>query len=228
MVWLILMIVAIVMLASYGVLVESVDFTSVLGESMTSWFFGQNIASWFFGKDITVMTMDVVWAIIIGGVIMAIGLGLLYLDSRQALLEMYGGNNRYKVWPKLIGSWMWNDIVNASRFDVLAQIPVHLARFVVVAYAAKAAIGFGMIFGSFAMPWAIDWIGNALSFWINKSVTSTILNLGVSLLNLMVNQFGMLAFAYASIVLFADRFHHDEQTFYNDYAIMQRQRSEQE
>lgn len=217
MVWLILMVVAIVMLALYGVLVESFTFTSVIGNSLTSWFFGQNIS---------VPSLDVVWAIVAGGVVMAIGLGLLYLDSRQALLEMYGGDNRYVVWPKQIGAWMWNDIVNASRFDVLAQLPVYLARFVLVAYVGKAIVGFGMILASYAMPSAIGWIGNALSFWIDKSMTGTILNLGVSLLNFMVNQFGMLAFAYASIVLFADRFHQDEQTFYNDYAVMQRQRQE--
>lgn len=217
MVWLILMVVAIVMLSAYGVLVSAFSFTDVLGGMFTSLLLGQSIA---------VPTLDVLWAIGLGAVVMAIGLGLLYMDSRQALLEMYGGDNRYKVWPKYFGEWMWNDIVNASRFDLLAQAPVFVARFVVVAYAAKSAIGIGLVLGSFAIPWGIDMIGNLLSGWIDKSITQTVLNAGVSLLNLMVNQFGMLAFAYASVVLFADRFHQQEQTFYNDYAVMQRQRNE--
>jgi len=215
MVWLILMVVAIVMIVSYEVLVNSVSFTSVIGDTITSLLLGQSI---------NIPTLNIVYAVLAGAVVMAVGLGLLYLDSRQALLELYSGNPRYVVWPKQIGDWLWNDIVNASRYDMLANVPAYVARIVVVAYAAKSVIGIALVLGSFAIPWGIDLIANLLPGWIDKSITQTVLNAGVSLLNLMVNQFGMLAFAYASIVLFADRFHQQEQTFYNDYAVMQRQR----
>ena len=215
MVWLILMVVAIVMIVSYEVLVNSVSFASVIGDTITSLLLGQSI---------NIPTLNIVYAVLAGAVVMAVGLGLLYLDSRKALLKLYSGDPRYVVWPKRIGDWLWNDIVNASRYDMLASAPAYVARIVVVAYAAKSVIGIALVLGSFAIPWGIDLIANLLPGWIDRSITQTVLNAGVSLLNLMVNQFGMLAFAYASIVLFADRFHQQEQTFYNDYAVMQRQR----
>lgn len=141
----------------------------------------------------------------IGLLILLIGLLIVYIDSRTALHKLRNNNRQYKVLNQQIGAWHWNDTVNASRFNYIAQLPVLLARLVVWIFLILLIVAL-VLWGIHAYVWyPLPLYPSILIFLY------------------LIHPFALMAFAYAVIVLIAQPFHHIEQTFHDDYAIMQTQ-----
>jgi len=162
--------------------------------------------------------INIVWILLGSILFLLLGLLLVYLDSRQALTTLTNGDRGYIVLPRRIGRWLWNDTVNAYAYSSLTGFIGLLAKLVLIVVVFKyilMAILWLLLFvppvvySSFLgniQPYLKQWIGILLPIFIDK--------------------YGMLTFAFSIIVLCAEWLHVREQTFYNDYAIMQHQRDE--
>ena len=141
----------------------------------------------------------------IGLLILLVGLLVVYIDSRNALYELRANNRQYKVLNQQIGAWHWNDTVNASRFNFIAQIPLFVARLVV------------WIFWIFLIVACLLWGIHSYIWPLFPLQPSNLIFL------YLIHPFALIAFVYAVVVLIAQSFHQIEQTFYDDYAVMQTQ-----
>jgi hypothetical protein len=141
----------------------------------------------------------------IGLLILLVGLSIVYIDSRNALHELRDNNYQYKVLNQQIGAWHWNDTVNASRFSFIAQIPVLLARLLV------------WIFLIFLIVACVLWGIHVYVWSLFPLYPSNLIFL------YLIHPCALMAFVYAFVVLIAQSFHQIEQTFYDDYAVMQTQ-----
>jgi hypothetical protein len=196
MIWLMLSIVALVILAIFAVYIEPdvIVFTS-------------DIAG--------VPHINMVWMILGSVLFLLLGLLFVYFDSRQALVTLASGNREYVVLPRRIGNWAWNDTVNAHTYSGLTGFIILLAKIVIFIFILKY-IFFGIL-----------WLLSMIIPIVNSSFFSDIQLFVVQwmkiLFELFIDKYGLLTFIFSIIILCAEWLHVREQTFYDDYAIMQHQ-----
>jgi len=197
MIWLLLSIVALGILAMFAVYIE---------------------------PDVIVLTSDIagvphinmIWMILGSVLFLLLGLLLVYFDSRQALVTLASGNRGYVVLPRRIGSWVWNDTVNAHAYSGLTGFIILLAKIVIFVFILKYII--------FGILWLLSIIIPIVNITFFSDIQPFFVQWMKILFELFIDKYGILTFIFSIIILCAEWLHVREQTFYDDYAIMQHQR----
>jgi hypothetical protein len=168
--------------------------------------------------------LALVWIILFGGVFLALGAAVFYIDSRNAMGVLRTGAKQYRPISGRIGDWYWNDLVNANEYTFISKYLWRFALAVVVFMVLKYVIGFVLIILANILSFIAEFLAQYISMASVKVMINVLADAGIGLVNVLTTPFGLLGFAVSIVILAAEYLHRHECGFLDDYAVMQRQR----
>jgi hypothetical protein len=171
--------------------------------------------------DIPVPGLNSLIVGVIGVSLMAVGLALVYADSRVALEEIRKRNAQYKLLLARIHPLLWRDVLNTQQHSFIGTLPMRFAQIVFAFYLAKTIAGLTI--------WLVGMVVDGVGMFV-PAVTamlpvplSSIYRFVTNIMGWGFDEQGMLLCIYAGLVLLATLFSRYERAFYQDYAVMQHQ-----
>jgi hypothetical protein len=214
MVWLVMSVISILftVVATTITPVNGADWFSV-GQIAAAFIPGMNV-------DIPLPGMNMLLIGVVSMLLLAIGLGVVYLDSRVALEELQKKNSTYKVALQRLSSPLWRDVLQSRQHSFIGQLPLRFAQIVFAFFLVKS-IG-GLVIWLIGI--LIDVLSTSIPFVAALPIrASTLYSIVTNVMGWGMDERGMLLCVYAGLVLIAAWFSRYERAFYDDYAVMQQQ-----
>jgi hypothetical protein len=214
MVWLLMSLISVVF---------TVVATTITPDNSPDWFRIAQVALSFvpgMNVDVPIPGLSTLIVGLLGVVVLAVGLGLVYLDSRVAVEEIRKRNSTYKVALQRISELLWRDVLHSRQQSFIGQLPIRFAQIVFAFYLVKSLAGITVWIAGIL----IDVLSRFVPFLAALPINAgSLFSLVTNLLGWGMDERGMLLCVYAGLVLVAAWFSRYERAFYDDYAVMQQQ-----